>query len=370
MSDKNKQSESDADELVHQQAFGHKFKVAREAAGLSFNDISEALKLAEEIIRALESSKVDVLPASAFTQGYIRNYARLLKIPEDDILEIYNQHIPDNEAPLTARSSLNSQVNGYKVKLVTYTVSFVLLFGVLIWLLQPPTDINKAETDIQNISVINPENNMQNKKSVRLTRTDNVKTEQEKIEIEIEKIDNKTLIPIEKTINKKQSIKDKVPEKKIDNSAEKISSNELPSGTENDITEVKNTNDITEFKAESGDDVLIVGTISKSWVEVSDAGKQRLVFELIKQGGVYRIQGQAPFKVFLGNAPSVSLQLNGKAVNVLGFLKPTNIAHVYIYKNGEVIAVSRKEKPEIETSKNETPENVTADEKSTETVEQ
>ena len=83
--------------------------------------------------------------------------------------------------------------------------------------------------------------------------------------------------------------------------------------------------------------------MSESWVEISDDNESRLVFELIKKGGYYRVKGQAPFKVFLGNAPSVSLQINDKAVDVMAFLRSGNLVNVYVFNNGEVVTVNRRE---------------------------
>jgi len=351
MNDGGTRSESDADELMHQQAFGNGFRVAREAAGLSLNDVVEALKLPVEIIRAMESSQVDSLPAPAFTRGYIRNYARFLKIPEDDVLEMYSQGIPE-EVPLTARSPLTRQIHSgeTKVKLMTYGFVFFVLIGIIMWLSQSSSDIEEAEISDPVSHVV------ESKKSFHKSA-----------DIRIDEVEAQSVPAMEE--NNEEAIAEDIKDNEILSvEDEPVNSNSLPmiekikpekKSTEEVTIEKTGSDDVTEFSAASGDDVLVIGTVSESWVEIGDVNTSRLVFELIKKGGFYRVRGQAPFKVFLGNAPSVSLQLNGKPVNVLGFLRSINIAHVYIYKNGEVVAVSRKERMQ----------NNTADEKSAEAEE-
>jgi len=351
MSDEGVKSESEADELMHQQEFGRGFKVAREATELSLNNVSEALKLPVEIIRAMESSQVDGLPAPAFTRGYIRNYARFLKISEDDILAIYNQCVPAEEVPLTARSSLAKQTHSgeVKVKLVTYGLAFVVLIGIILWLSQSSSDIEEAGVD-------NSVNHFTKSKEVfHKPAGMQIDVNEEQSMPAMEKKTEKVVVENAKHID----VTSVVDETVNNNSAPKVEKIEVKSDSIEVVAKGKSSENIVEFSAASGDDVLVIGTISESWLDIGDVNTPRLVYELIKKGGFYRVQGQTPFKVFLGNAPSVSLQLNGKPVNVLGFLRSTNIAHVYIYKNGEVIAVSRKQKIQ----------NTTSDEKPAEAVE-
>jgi cytoskeleton protein RodZ len=331
---------SDADELVHQQEFGSHFRIAREAAGLSLIDVSEALKLPEEIIRALESSQVEQLPAPTFTRGYIRNYSRFLKVSENDILEIYNQYIPEAEKPLTARSSLNQQShNGEaKVRLVTYALVFLVLAGVVMWLLQPSSNIDEAGSGVADEYSIEPKNVFHKTPDIQLKEVvelPEIATTESNEGMEVDTQVEESSSDVIKSTNKTTLA---AAEKKI-------------------IKKVTNEN-IEEFVAKSGDDILVIGTVSESWIEIQDANTPRLIFELIKKGSVYRVKGQAPFKVFLGNAPSVSLQLNGKAVDIMSFLRSGNIAHVHIYKNGEVVGVSRNERPQNKILNDEPAEEV------------
>jgi cytoskeleton protein RodZ len=65
----------------------------------------------------------------------------------------------------------------------------------------------------------------------------------------------------------------------------------------------------------SGNDVLALSSDEDSWIEISDALGNRLMFDMLRPGDSRTLRGTAPFRVFLGNAPPVSLEVNGKPVS-------------------------------------------------------
>lgn len=50
------------------------------------------------------------------------------------------------------------------------------------------------------------------------------------------------------------------------------------------------------------------------WVEITDARNERLAYGLYHAGTTQTLQGQAPFQVFLGNAPAAHVSYGGKSV--------------------------------------------------------
>ena len=60
---------------------------AREAAGLSEDAVAQQLKLAPRQVRAIEEDDYARLPGRTFVRGFVRNYARLLKLDVDAVLE-------------------------------------------------------------------------------------------------------------------------------------------------------------------------------------------------------------------------------------------------------------------------------------------
>jgi cytoskeleton protein RodZ len=69
---------------------GELLKSAREASGLSIEQVAEKLHLLQSIVSALEQDCYDRIRGETFVRGYMRNYARLLGINSDEVVGRYN----------------------------------------------------------------------------------------------------------------------------------------------------------------------------------------------------------------------------------------------------------------------------------------
>ena len=67
-------------------AAGTLLRAGREAAGLTIAAVAQQLKLAPRQISALEEGDFAKLPGRTFVRGFVRNYARLLRLDADAVL--------------------------------------------------------------------------------------------------------------------------------------------------------------------------------------------------------------------------------------------------------------------------------------------
>jgi len=65
---------------------GTLLRTAREAAGFSLDAVAQQLKLHPRQVRAMEDGDFAQLPGRTFVRGFVRNYARLLKLDADAVL--------------------------------------------------------------------------------------------------------------------------------------------------------------------------------------------------------------------------------------------------------------------------------------------
>lgn len=301
--------ETNADQILHQQEFGRQFREARESTGMSVDEVADSLKLTVDIIKALENSQVDRLPAATFTQGYIRSYSRMLKLDEEALIKIYMSLVPEKENPLTSRSVLPTQSTSRdnNIKFITYGLIVVGLVLFVFWLQQADFSVPDSE------EVSESESFEETKESDGFYQP--------------------------------KEAEEALPESDVILEEETTPLKEEPAPTEEQTTEAKNENvEVVEENAVEGNDVLVMSSNSESWVEVEDSNGVRLFFELMKKGGVHKLKGKAPFRVFLGNAPSISLKLNDKEPNLSGHIRSNNVAHVAIYQDASAVNVRRKKK--------------------------
>lgn len=74
--------------------FGRPLAQAREALGLSVGDIATRLRLHPRQISALEDERLESLPEPAFVRGFVRNYAKEVKLDPAPLLAALAERLP------------------------------------------------------------------------------------------------------------------------------------------------------------------------------------------------------------------------------------------------------------------------------------
>lgn len=78
---------------------GERLRAAREALGMEAGEVASALKLSKHQVEALEAGDWSRLPGNTFVRGFVRNYARVVKLDAATLL-------PDLESPPLAMPKL------------------------------------------------------------------------------------------------------------------------------------------------------------------------------------------------------------------------------------------------------------------------
>jgi cytoskeletal protein RodZ len=69
----------------------------REKKGLSQSDVENAIKIRIRYIQAMETEQYQIIPGEVYRLGFLRNYARLLDLDADNIVNLYKtaRGVPD-----------------------------------------------------------------------------------------------------------------------------------------------------------------------------------------------------------------------------------------------------------------------------------
>jgi cytoskeleton protein RodZ len=108
---------------------GATLAAARQARGASVEDVARALKLSVAQVKAIEADDPSQLPSAVFVRGFIRNYARLLKL---DITPLLPARVPAMTPPdehlMHYRPGVSLEPRRYqKMPAMLAGVTFVLL---------------------------------------------------------------------------------------------------------------------------------------------------------------------------------------------------------------------------------------------------
>ncbi len=77
---------------------GQKFLEARLEKGLTLEEISQSTKIKASFLDAIEKGEYEKLPSVTYAQGFVRNYARFLNMPEKETLALFRREFDDEKA--------------------------------------------------------------------------------------------------------------------------------------------------------------------------------------------------------------------------------------------------------------------------------
>lgn len=136
---------------------GAQLQAAREQAGISEAEMAARLHLSVSYVRALEADNYDKLPEPTFVRGYIKNYARELGLPADDLANLYSElHAPERETTVSPVKVLPAYPQQQKLWLAVAVVVLFLL-ALLGWLASdssPKRDLPEAA--IPSVETVEP----------------------------------------------------------------------------------------------------------------------------------------------------------------------------------------------------------------------
>ena len=86
---------------------GSYLREARESLGLDLREASQQTRIALNFLKAIEDEDFAKLPGEVFVKGFLKNYARFLHLPEEEVMKRYASHVsPAQAAPASNRLPL------------------------------------------------------------------------------------------------------------------------------------------------------------------------------------------------------------------------------------------------------------------------
>ncbi|HCQ8413033.1 TPA: cytoskeleton protein RodZ [Klebsiella michiganensis] len=305
----------------HQEAntTGARLRNAREQLGLSQQAVAERLCLKVSTVRDIEDDKAPADLASTFLRGYIRSYARLVHIPEEELLPMMAKQAPIRAAKVAPMQSFSlgkrrKKRDGWLMSF-TWLVLFVVIGLSGAWWWQD----HKAQQD--EIST------MANQSSAELNAGDS----------------NSQSIPLDNQSanSAPDTAANSAP---VETSPAPAASTPAPAPAENNAvvapsqanvdtaaapaTSPLPTDQANVTAAAASAQDLVLNFTADCWLEVSDATGKKLFSGLQRKGGNLNLSGQAPYKLKIGAPAAVQIQYLGKPVDLSRFIRTNQVARL------------------------------------------
>lgn len=254
---------------------GERLKQQRRARKLGLTTVSKAIGLNEKVLEAIEEDRAGHL-ATVYRNGYIRSYARYLKIPEDEII-LMLEFPADSEPALQPVFTMPVKRNPVDnwLRATSYVLAS-LLIGTLAWqftheavrLTQDGSSLQTTQTDLsRERAQPSAENSIGRSVNASIASLDHLNLRQPEIIL-----------------------------------------SSIPDAPDTGLSS-------------TGQSELQVSVSADSWVEISDAAGNDLEMDLLRAGSTKSYQGTAPFKLVFGRASAVKLSMDGKPVDLAPFTK-------------------------------------------------
>ena len=278
---------------------GARLRAAREAAGLSLDQVAQQLKLAPRQVKALEDESFGELPGRTFSRGFVRNYARLLHLDAQDLLA----HLPDvSQAPALESPTLHStaaimgelpSATASKSGLGRWLIPLILIGCIIAaaayeWYrgglsnyAEPARTVSDA-TDHRAPATIAPEVALPN-----------------------------PLAGSSQTAASQSEAPQSAP----------------PVASMRDLVATSAGGSTLPASGAPGDAPVLLTYQGPSWTEIRDRSGQLVVARLVAAGSVEPVKGAPPFDILLGNAQVVTLVYRGTPVDLSPYTRQ-NVARL------------------------------------------
>jgi cytoskeleton protein RodZ len=298
---KNKNKNEEVEQIkVVMQGPGQILKEARERANLTTQDIADKMKLKKALIQNIEQDNYDIDISLTFIRGYLKLYAKHVKVSEKDILGAFETLSIQEKEPAKIQSfsgRVANQANDDKLMLVTYLIVAAVVASVVIWWLQRSPTITATESNSNNYVQAVSQGIVQETLTPDVGTLISTPTGAVVLPDEITDTKNEVLLS---TATKGQNIDSQSAENQS-----VFEKNEDDIGTpaqQADITTNMDNEAVTPVE-------LIFKFSGDCWMNLSDATGENIAYGVKVKGRVMPVTGIPPFIVTLG-APEVVVLLN------------------------------------------------------------
>ena len=257
----------------------------REEKNLTITEVATRLYLQPRIIEALEQDDHESLPTGTFVYGYLQNYAKLLDAPVDRVVAMYKEDIEISEqaepVPEVRPELKPVQTNKWPYTML-YLVIFISILAPITWwwsqygLERTP----KLGLDYPITIVEHPDTPY-----YRAPNTETMEKDQTVREVE-------------------------EPQTAGEQATESLSPETQPAAADKDVEAPASSYYENTITTGIGPDSIRIVLLEECWIEIFDAGNEKIFYDLAHPGQTLELNGTAPFTVLLGNGAAATVEFN------------------------------------------------------------
>ncbi len=262
---------------------GGQLSRARSARGLSIADVARQLKLSPAQVEALEAGQYDRLPGRVFVRGFMRNYARLVKLDPEPLLASVEPGL--TVAPETRQTTVPPAEIPFPTGRESKWHRYVIVFAVLA---TPVLIYEFSRDEVPQVTV---------------------KPRQLAPEVQV--------------------ASDAKPEAEAPaSSAPATPDVSATTGSAGSDRATDKPVERTAAKSKRGERIVRLKFDKESWVEIRDREGHRILYQLNPAGSEREVAGSPPLSLIVGNASGVRVTVNDQPVDLAPHTRLDDLARL------------------------------------------
>ncbi|MDZ7277674.1 cytoskeleton protein RodZ [Pantoea eucrina] len=324
---------------------GERLRLAREQMGLTQQNVAERLCLKLTTVRDIEEDKSPADLASTFLRGYIRSYARLVHVPEDDLLPMMAKQAPVRAAKIEPMQSFSLGKRRKKrdgwLMIFTWLVIFVVVGLTGAWWWQ---NHKASQADLVSMADQNGSSN-DSGQSIPLGDNSAESSSGNDASAAGTPIDNgagAVATPDSSSTNTSASSAQtpstsSAPAATNDNAV--VSPSQAPVDTHppaatspapaNSVPAASMpTANAAVSQTATDPNAVVMHFKADCWLEVTDATGKKLFSGIQRSGGNLSLSGTAPYRLKIGAPGAVDVQYQNQPVDLSRFIRNNQVARL------------------------------------------
>ncbi|MBA5600639.1 cytoskeleton protein RodZ [Pectobacterium aroidearum] len=314
---------------------GERLREARERLGFTQQTIAERLCLKISTVRDIEDGTTPADLAPTFLRGYVRSYAKLVHLPEDELLPaVDKQAIPKtiSVSPMQSFSLKKSRKkrDGWLMT-ITWLVVLVVLGLTGAWWWQ-----NHQAQQAEINSMVDHASSMQAQTEGQPVPLMDNSAPQETATPNSAAAPASTPVDLSATVTATPS----TPSSASSTTPSTAPSSQSPSQANTAQHQAAGNGllgagavapaagTVAESNPVSAAHALVMTFTADCWLEVTDASGKKLFSGMQRNGGTLNLDGQSPYKLKIGAPAAVQIQFQGKPVDLSRFVRSNQVARL------------------------------------------
>jgi cytoskeleton protein RodZ len=295
-----------------QPSFGQRLRTAREAKGLTHNDVAQRLRLPLRLIGRLEADDYSGMEQGVYLRGYLSSYARLVGVPTVAAETIASQHT--HAAPLVATGKVSR--SRYLFDRYSVSATYLILTGLIV---VPAVWLATHGGLEQNLARTTP---LDSPTTIQVPAQTPIDAAADNTAADTNAATDAATAPADATTS--------VAATETPKQEQPVVASMTPFTTPAPPAPVQ---DATAHVG-SGAHSMSLKLSQASWVEILAADGSKLEYGILPAGSERTYSSDKPVSVRLGNAEGAEVKVDGKAIDLAPF-RHANVARLRVFgENG------------------------------------